>query len=287
MKIQKDCLSLQSRRENLALLYKNMKTTKIAFKHLEACRQAVITFAKAKNIQIQFSGPFRLDRKDFFSALPFSGYAVAYVAFSDNGKGLYAGYSHDCYGIQNYITSAPDGHGTVKQDWPQGNPDYIEFYCLSNSPAAAYEQPVHGWMIELRAILNGIIYAIQPEPAWPSVKYLLQCVNDLYGLYPYLADTPAGAVLLSWQKALTSGKVDEVDIDKLLRVITDDEYPIIIRTGIQSKKDPAVCIQLQECKDLELIAKLPIYADKKVTPSQLVIHILTEVSNTKFSKDEV
>ena len=125
-----------------------MKTINIAFKHLEACRQAVITFAKAKNIQIPFSGPFRLDRKDFFSALPFSGYAVAYVAFSDNGKGLYAGYSHDCYGIQNYITSAPDGHGTVKQDWPQGNPDYIEFLASPAIPmserAAAVDEAFGG-----------------------------------------------------------------------------------------------------------------------------------------------
>lgn len=265
-----------------------MTTTNLVVNHLSACREAVFTFAKAKNIQVPFSGPFRLDRKDFsITPWPFSGLPVVYVAFADNGKGLFAGYSHDGYGIQNYITSAPDGHGTVKQDWPQGNPDYIEFYCLSNSPAAAYEQPVHGRMIELRAILNGIIYAVQPEPAWPSVKYLLQSVNDLYGLCPYLEDTPTGAVLLSWRKALTSSKVDEVDMDKYLRVITDDEYPIIIRAVIQSKKDPSVCIQLQECKDLALIARLPIYADMKVTPRQLVIHILTEVSNAKFTENEV
>lgn len=267
-----------------------MNTLNLNLKHLVPFQKAALNFANAKHILLSCSGPFRLDRSDFFlTPYPFSGLPVVFLAGNDTNGIVYAGLSYNNTCLSNYLNNAPDGSGTVKEDWPVGNPDYLVFYCLSDQPVKRFQEPYHTWLHELRAIFNSIISTGQSATDCLTVKTLMLDF-DLLGQYPVLEGTPAGVVMLSWQDALTKGQPvhSQADhADKYLHVVGFDEHPVIQRFVIRSITDPSYRLQLEDCHDLAFIANLPIVADKGLSHRHIAMHLLECLSKVTVSKDEV
>lgn len=272
------------------------KTIKVS--HLTACREAVIQFAKAKNIQIQSSGEFRLDREDYsIRPWPFNGLPVVYVAYSNEGRGLFVGYSYNCAGQNIYFTSAEDGRGIVKKDWSNGNPLFLEFHCLSDTPIEKKGEPVHGWMLELRTILNEIIKEGIAEPDYNSVAQLLKSVSmeDIYRYLPWFRGSNQAAALESWRKVLTTSPLTSIAStdNYYLRVVTLDllgeTIPAIdINMVVMNIEDESIFIPLDKhFKDLSFISQLPVYLDdKRLGKTGLALNILIRLSDINIIQDD-